>query len=388
MEIKYGLISCDSHAQPHKNAFLDRMSKEKWGDKIPQLKETSDQAHMAVPYDRTVQRWFVNGELVGNRGVVNCPTVMDDPMRKYFPQTWDEVPAIVYDPVERLKALDSDGVDAEVLFPNDPVQSGTMFQGGDAAFELDCVRAYNDALGEWREVSDRFIPLAIIPYLSDIEVTVAEVQRAVKKGHKGITMLAEPSQTRAGLHHFNDPYWYPLWEVCQDLDIPIHWHASAGLNLRMPRWKGYTRNQEQAMGPAGGFSTSAQFMPNLLFSGVLDKYPTLKWVSAETGLGWVNYILEGCDHEWERRHLWTEGILTRPSDLFKRQLYVDFWYESAGIQLRHKVGIDNIMWESDYPHSTSTYPESWEFVKRSLDGVPQEDCDKMLYGNALRIYNP
>jgi predicted TIM-barrel fold metal-dependent hydrolase len=388
MEIKYGLISCDSHAQPHKNAFLDRMSKEKWGDKIPQLKETSDKAHMAVPYDRTVQRWFVNGELVGNRGVVNCPTVMDDPMRKYFPQTWDEVPAIVYDPVERLKALDSDGVDAEVLFPNDPVQSGTMFQGGDAAFELDCVRAYNDALGEWREVSDRFIPLAIIPYLSDIEVTVAEVQRAVKKGHKGITMLAEPSQTRAGLHHFNDPYWYPLWEVCQDLDIPIHWHASAGLNLRMPRWKGYTRNQEQAMGPAGGFSTSAQFMPNLLFSGVLDKYPTLKWVSAETGLGWVNYILEGCDHEWERRHLWTEGILTRPSDLFKRQLYVDFWYESAGIQLRHKVGIDNIMWESDYPHSTSTYPESWEFVKRSLDGVPQEDCDKMLYGNALRIYNP
>jgi predicted TIM-barrel fold metal-dependent hydrolase len=388
MEIKYGLISCDSHAQPHKNAFLDRMSKEKWGDKIPQLKETSDKAHMAVPYDRTVQRWFVNGELVGNRGVVNCPTVMDDPMRKYFPQTWDEVPAIVYDPVERLKALDSDGVDAEVLFPNDPVQSGTMFQGGDAAFELDCVRAYNDALGEWREVSDRFIPLAIIPYLSDIEVTVAEVQRAVKKGHKGITMLAEPSQTRAGLHHFNDPYWYPLWEVCQDLDIPIHWHASAGLNLRMPRWKGYTRNQEQAMGPAGGFSTSAQFMPNLLFSGVLDKYPTLKWVSAETGLGWVNYILEGCDHEWERRHLWTEGILTRPSDLFKRQLYVDFWYESAGIQLRHKVGIDNIMWESDYPHSTSTYPESWEFVKRSLEGVPQEDCDKMLYGNALRIYNP
>ncbi len=388
MEVKYGLISCDSHAQPHKNAFLDRMSKQKWGDKIPQLKETSDKANMAVPYDRTVDRWYVNGELVGNRGVVNCPTVMDDPMRKYFPQTWDEVPAKVYDPVERLKALDEDGVDAEVLFPNDPVQAGTMIQGEDADFELDCVRAYNDAIGEWREVSDRYIPLAIIPYLSDIDVAVTEVQRAVKKGHKGITMLAEPSQTHSGLHHFNDPYWHPLWEVCQDLDIPVHWHASAGLNLKMPRWKGYTRNQEQAMGPSGGFSTSAQFMPNLLFSGVLDMYPTLKWVSAETGLGWVNYILEGCDHEWERRHLWTEGILTRPSELFKRQLYVDFWYESAGIQLRHKIGIDNIMWESDYPHSTSTYPESWEFVKRSLEGVPQEDRDKMLYGNALRIYNP
>jgi predicted TIM-barrel fold metal-dependent hydrolase len=386
MEIKYGLISCDSHAQPAKDAFTSRMSKAKWGDKIPQIRETSDKAHMAVSYDHPVERWFVNGELIGNRGVCNCPTVMDDPMRKYFPQRWDEVPAIVYDPVERLKALDQDGMDGEVLFPNDPVQGGTFFQGRDAAFELDCVRAYNDAIAAWRQVSDRYIPLAVIPYLSDMEVTVAEVRRAVKSGHKGIVMLAEPSQTLPGLKHFNDPYWYPLWEVCQDLDIPVHWHASAGLALRFPRWKGYTRNQEQAMGPSGGFSTPAQFMPNLLFSGVLDLYPRLKWISAETGLGWVNYILEGCDHEWERRHLWTEGILTRPSELFKRQLYVDFWYEEAGIQQRHKIGIDNIMWEADYPHSTSTYPESWQFVERTLQGVPQDEREKLLYGNAMRVY--
>jgi uncharacterized protein len=385
MDIKYGLISCDSHAQLHKNTFVDRMSKQKWGDTIPQLVETSDREHMAVPYDRPVERWFINGQLIGNRGVVNCPTVMADPMRKYFPQHWDEVPAIVYDPVERLKALDSDGVDGEVLFPNDPVQGGTFFQGS-AEFELDCVRAYNDALAEWREVSDRYVPLAIIPYLSDLDVTIAEVQRASKKGHKGITMLAEPSQTLPGLHHFNDPYWHPLWDVCQELDIPIHWHASAGLALRMPQWQGYTRKQVQAMGPSGGFSTAAQFMPNLLFSGVLDRYPRLKWVSAETGLGWLNYILEGCDHEWERRHLWTEGIVTRPSDLFKRQLYVDFWYEAAGIQQRHNIGIDNIMWEADYPHSTSTYPESWKFVEHSMQGVPQDERDKMLYGNAMRLY--
>ena len=386
MDIKYGLISCDSHAQPHKDAFTSRMSKAKWGDKIPQLHETDDQAHMAIPYDHAVERWFINGVLVGDRGVVNCPTVMDDPMRKYFPQRWDEVPAIVYDPAARLQALDQDGVDAEVLFPNDPVQSGTFFQG-DAEFELDCVRAYNDAIAEWREFSERYIPLAIIPYLSDIEVTVAEVKRAVKKGHRGITMLAEPSQSLAGLKHFNDPYWYPLWEVCQDLDIPIHWHASAGLKLQMPRWSGYTRNQAQAMGLSGGFSTPAQFMPNLLFSGVLDKYPRLRWVSAETGLGWLNYVLEGCDHEWERRHLWTEGILTRPSELFKRQLYVDFWYEEAGIQQRHLIGIDNIMWEADFPHSTSTYPDSWQFVERSLKGVPEDERKQLLYGNAMRVYN-
>jgi len=385
MEIKYGLISCDSHAQPDKDAFTSRMSKAKWGDAIPHLAETTDKAHMAVAFDRPVQRWMVHGQVVGNRGVVNCPTVMADPMRKYFPQHWDEVPSYVYNPADRLAALDQDGVDGEVLFPNDPVQSGTFFQGN-AEFELDCVRAYNDAIAAWREVSDRYVPLAVMPYMSGIEVTVAEVQRAVQKGHRGVVMLVEPSQNLEGLKHFNDPYWDPLWAACQALDVPIHWHASGGLRLSMPRWSGYSRNQEQAVGPSGGFSVQAQFIPNLIFSGVLDRYPRLKWVCAETGLGWVNYILEGCDHEWERRHLWTEGILTRPSELFRRQIYVDFWYESAGIQQRHNIGIENIMWESDYPHSTSTYPESWEFVNRTLAGVPEDEKKQLLYGNAMRVY--
>ena len=385
MEIKYGLISCDSHAQPDKDAFTSRMSKAKWGDAIPHLAETTDKAHMAVAFDRPVQRWLVNGQVVGNRGVVNCPTVMADPMRKYFPQHWDEVPSYVYNPADRLGALDQDGVDGEVLFPNDPVQSGTFFQGN-AEFELDCVRAYNDAIAAWREVSERYVPLAVMPYMSGIEVTVAEVQRAVQKGHRGVVMLVEPSQSLEGLKHFNDPYWDPLWAACQELDVPIHWHASGGLRLSMPRWSGYSRNQEQAVGPSGGFSVQAQFIPNLIFSGVLDRYPRLKWVCAETGLGWVNYILEGCDHEWERRHLWTEGILTRPSELFRRQIYVDFWYESAGIQQRHNIGIENIMWESDYPHSTSTYPESWEFVNRTLAGVPEDEKKLLLYGNAMRVY--
>ena len=120
---------------------------------------------------------------------------------------------------------------------------------------------------------------------------------------------------------------------------------------------------------------------------MLDRFPRLKWVCAETGVGWVNYVLEACDHEWDRRHLWTQGIVTRPSEMFKRQIYVDFWYERAGIELRHLVGIDNIMWESDFPHSTSTFPESQQFVERTLHGVPKAERDQLLYGNAMRIYH-
>lgn len=354
MNIKYGLISSDSHAQLDRDALTSRMSKTKWGDRIPQVIETTDKN-----FDHPVERWVVNGKVQGT-SVCNCPAVMNDPERKYYPQRWEDVPPKVYDPAERLKALDADGVDGEVLFPNNPIQSG-MFPVDGASFELACVRAYNDALGEWQEVSDRYIPLALLPYLSPVETIAAEVERTVKKGYRGIYMVAEPSMLVKGLKHFNDPYWDPLWNICQDLDVSVHWHASGSLSskLLIPRWKGYTQNQLHAMFTVGTCSFPAQLIPNLIFSGIMDRYPRLKWVIAETGLGWINYVLEGCDHEWERLHLWTEGVLTRPSDLCHRQIFVNFWYELSGIELRHIIGLDNIMWESDYPHTTSTYPHSW-----------------------------
>ncbi len=386
MKIKYGLISCDSHAQLHKDTWTSRMDKAKFGDKIPQIRETADKEHMIRASEKPVERWFVNGKVVGERGTVNCPTAMGDPLRKTFPQHWDEVPKIVYDPAERLKALDNDGVDGEVLFPNDPVQGGTFFQGDDAEFEMACVKAYNDGLAEWRQVSDRYLPLALIPYLSGIDAAVKETERAAKMGHVGIQMVAEPSMVKKGLKHFNDKWWDPLWACCQANNLPIHWHAGAGIAIRIPRWRGYTPNQGQAYGPAGGFANQAQFVPNLLFSGVLERFPKTRWVCAETGVGWVAYMLEACDHEWERRHLWTEGLVTRPTEAFKRQISMNFWYERAGIELRHEIGMDNIMWESDYPHSTSTYPESGAFIERCLKGVPKAERDQLCYGNALRTY--
>jgi predicted TIM-barrel fold metal-dependent hydrolase len=384
MQIRYGLISCDSHAQLDRDAWTRRMSKSKWGDRIPQVIELREEGH-SYP----VERWTVNGKPRGD-SVCNCPAAMEGGVeRGYYPQRWEEVPRKVYEPLERLKALDEDGIDGEVLYPNNPVSNFSFLQG-DAEYELACVQAYNDALAEWSGATDRYVPLAIIPYLNDIQVVVSEVERAIEKGHRGIIMLAEPSATKKGLKHFNDPFWEPLWFICQELDVPVHWHGSAGLasQLALPRWKGFSRNQFHTVSTSRLCATPAQLIPNLIFSGFLDKYPRLKWVCAETGMGWINYVLDACDHEWERRHLWTAGILTRPSELFRRQIYVDFWYEKAGMELRHQFGVDKIMWESDYPHIASTYPKSWKFVEWSLDGlnVDEDERKKLLYENALRLY--
>jgi len=377
MEIKYGLISSDSHGQLGKDAYTSRMSKSKWGDRIPHIIEVREEK-----FDFPVERWIVNDEIQGGN-VCNCPTAMKT--RSYYPQRWEEVPLEVYDPASRLKALDRDRVDAEVLFPNGP--GGTFFYD-DAEFELACVRAYNDALAEFRQTSARFIPLAAIPFMSPIETIVAEVRHAVQAGHNGINMQGDPSVSVKGQKNLSDPFWYPLWEACQELGVGIHLHASAGLagKLALPQWKGYTRRQAHCVSTLRNFCTATQIVPYLIFSGVLERFPRLNWIFAETGLGWVSSVLEACDYQWEKHRLWNEGISTKPSELFRRQIYVDFWFETVGIELREFIGIDNILWESDFPHITSTYPNSWSAVEHSLKGVPNNDREKVLFRNAARLY--
>jgi uncharacterized protein len=403
MRLKYGLISTDSHAQLDKDAFTSRMSKAKFGDKIPQIVETTDASFMMKPQEHPVHRWIINGLPADTRGVSNCPATMGDPHRETQPQRWEEIPLSVHDPLERLKVLDADRVDAEVLFPNPPVQSASFFQSDDE-FELACVQAYNDALIEWQRASDRYIALALVPYMSGIKTTVGEVERAAKLGYRGVLMLAEPNvtlnsrgqgifRTETGkgtvareIKPFSDPYWDPLWAACQDSGLVINWHASAGIATPEPIWKGYSLGQKISAHAPMGFSGLAQFLPNLIFSGVLDRYPRIQWVCAESGISWINFVMEACDHEWERRHLWTEGVLTRPSELLKKQIYMSVWFETQGIAARHDLGVDKIMWESDFPHNTSTYPNSWKLIDEVMASVPQGERKAMLWENAARLY--
>ena len=400
MEFKHGLFSADSHAQLDRDAFTSRMSKAKFGDRIPHVIETSDPKMMSKAWDFPVHRWVVNGKVVDNRWPVNCPAMMGEGNRERGVQRWEDVPKAAYDPIARLKILDQDGVDGEVLYPNPPIQNATFFQG-DAELELACVQAHNDALAEWRRASDRYVPLALIPYLNGVEAAVTEVKRARKTGHGGILMVVEPSLAIQGKHdwmgmagagghqglpHFCDRYWDPLWAACEGEQMPVHWHANGGIMLRGPVWKGFSFAEESTSFLPGAFSLPTQFLPNLLFSGVLDRYPKLKWVWAEIGLGWIQYVLESCDHEWERRRLWTEGIVTRPSEQFSRQIYSMFWFERAGIELRDQFSTDNLMWQTDFPHSTSTYPGTWKHADHVVEEVPAAVRKKLLYENANKLY--
>lgn len=374
MEIKFGLISCDSHAQLDRDAFTSRMSRGRWGERIPQVVELELKGKL-------MHRWVVDGN-PWLREIVNCPAAMPGKENRY-PDRWEDVPPKVYDPVERAKALDEDGVDAEVLFPNVPF-GNAAFSRTDPEFELACTQAYNDALGAWTDVSDRFIPLALVPSLSSVEDAERVVRRAIEHGHRGITLQGSGQRLA-------DSAWSPLWEFCQEAEIPVNFHAGIGVGGgggggRPADWAGYTMAQRHTASTGRIPCGASQGVAYLFFSGILDRYPRLKIVTAETATGWMAFVIEACDYEWERRHLWTEGIATRPSEAFRRQVTTSFWFEQSGIQLRDFIGVDNIVWESDFPHITSTYPHSWQYVERTVAGVPEDERRKLLYENALRLY--
>ena len=372
MDLKHGLISADSHVAFERNAFVDRMPK--WGDKAPRV----------ISYERdgrVTDGWATYGQ-APDQQVCNCPALMGDPF-PHWPERWEEVPEQAYDPEQRLQALDVDGVDAEVLFPNPP---GALYYAyGDAAFEMDAVRAYNDILAEWAQVSPRYLPLAGIPWLQPAADIAREIERAVKAGHRGINAMGKMPK---GLPHLADRCWDPLWAVCQELGAAVHFHGSAGLTAgrSMRHWEGFGERQAHTLMTSSSAVTPAQIIPQLIFSGITERFPRLKIVFAEAGIGGLNYVMAACDHEWETRQLWTEGLPTRPSEAVRRQMFVNFWFEAEGIKLRHDIGIDNLMWESDFPHVASYYPRSRESVERVLGGVDEADRAKLLYENAMRIY--
>src|SRR5438105_776881 len=215
MQLKFGLISADSHVAFDRVAFTSRMSSTKWGDKIPHVASQERDGEI-------VDGWAVYGGPPEGQ-VCNCPAVMGDPF-PHWPLRWEAVPPTAYDPQQRLTALDIDGVDAEVLFPNPP---GALFYSyGDADFELDTVQAYNDALSDWACVSDRYLPLAAVPWLQPGSEIAREIERAVEAGHRGVNVMGKMPK---GLPHLVDPSWDPMWAVCEELNVPVHFHGSAGL---------------------------------------------------------------------------------------------------------------------------------------------------------------
>lgn len=280
-----------------------------------------------------------------------------------------------WDPDERLKDQDLDGVSGEVIYPNIALH---LYQAPDAEYRNACFRAYNDWLAEHcRAHPQRLKGAAILPDSGAIEWAVAEAQRAA---NLGLTTVCLPS-TSTG-ESYNLPYWDPLWAALQDLNLV------AGMHL------GGVEPFGQAHGPgAGGINISAikfdtaNTLRHLVWGGAPMRFPKLKWALVEGGIGWIAAALQFMDHWWEDHKGWMEPRLPEPpSFYFRRQFYATFEADRAGILTRELIGIDNLMWGSDYPHTEGVWPFSRQQVARTFANIPEADTRKIVHENVARVY--
>ena len=300
---------------------------------------------------------------------------------------------------ERLEFMDENGIWAQVLYPN---VLGFGGQGRapmgapkrepvDADLRLVSTRIYNDAMAEMQaQSSDRLLPMALLPWW-DIRLALEEAERCHAMGMRGVNINSDPQLH--GMQDLSGEYWTPLWELCSDKGLPVNFHIGASDSTMSwygeTPWPSLKPEEKLAVGGTMMFISNAKVILNLITSGLLERFPKLNFVSVESGIGWIPFVLETLDYslaESGARRL--DKLSMSPREYFRRQIYATFWFEGrdAASSIR-RVGIDNVMFETDFPHPICLYPRPLSQVRDCLGGLTPEERRKVLSTNAARVYN-
>jgi predicted TIM-barrel fold metal-dependent hydrolase len=281
--------------------------------------------------------------------------------------------------------MDANGLLGSLNFPSLPGFAGRLFAAmtdKDAALALN--RAYNDwHIEDWcGSYPGRHIPMAL-PMLWSPEATAAEIRRVGEKGCHSLTFTENPATL--GLPSFHSEHWDPMWEALVETGtiLNIHLGSSGQLAVTAPDAPMDVMITLQPM-------NICMAAADLVWSRVFKKYGDLRVALSEGGTGWIPYFLDRLDRTYDMHHLWTQQDFGRelPSDVFRRHILTCFIADPVGIQLRHAIGIDNICWEQDYPHSDSSWPTAPEELHRvaTMYDVPDEELNKITHENAMRWY--
>ncbi len=297
-----------------------------------------------------------------------------------------------WDLAARMALLDETGIWAQIVFP------GVVGLGGqnlgdlvtDVALRNLCLEIFNDANAETQAASgDRLLPMAILPAW-DIDACVREVERAKSLGLRGVNLTSDPQDL--GSPDLANRAWDPVWEACASLEMPVHFHIGASLTTmnffgNYP-WESHDDDTKLAIGGALLFVGNARVVVNLICSGMFDRYPALRVVSVESGMGWVPFILEALDYEMDENAPEAKARLQRlPSEYFKQNIYATTWFEHRNLaSVIHAVGEDNVMFETDFPHPTCLYPAPLKTAEENLRGLSTAVQRKILGENAARLY--
>ena len=367
---EYRVISSDSHVFEPPDLWTTRMDA-KYRERAPQWVREGENDQL-----------YVDGKKVGAIGLIsNAGIRFETPEEITFEGQLSDVRQGGWDPDEHVKDMDIDGVDAGILYPSNGL---FMFKVTDSELRSQIFKSYNNWLSEFCQGHPKRLKGIAMLDVADIGDCVNELQRAEGMGLVGGMISVFPGSERL----YDRPEYDRLWAAAQDLGMPLSLHTA-------------THSSDPAIHSLDQRSQSATFRANIdywvrhslsdiIYGGVFDRFPKLMVGSVEFELSWVPYFLRMLDYVYIERqqqasYRYKDGRL--PSEVFHSNVFLSFQEDDLGIRLRDIIGVDSLMWGSDYPHAESTFPRSREVLDQILQGVSEEEKAKISGENAARLYD-
>lgn len=312
---------------------------------------------------------------------------------RFLKLQFDDVHAGSSSVKERLAVMDANGIFAQIVYPNILGFGGQASARVDPALRLACVQIYNDAMAELQADSgERLFPMALLPWW-DVAEAVRETERCAAMGLRGININSDPhtalDENGQPIPDLGHEHWFPLWEACEALAMPVNFHIGASETaidwMGQQGWPSLPRDLRSGISGAMIFFNNGKVMANLIYSGILDRFTRLQFVSVESGIGWIPFLLEALDYQLAEIAE-TRGFAKKPSEYFASNFNACFWFERGrdAAAMCRRVGIDNVLFETDFPHPTSLYP--FDDLEGRLGDLTALEREKVLSGNAARLY--
>ena len=375
----YKVISSDDHVYEPADLWTSRIGAN-FGDQCPR-----------VVREEGADWWYCDGEkILGfEGGGEQLGWRFTTPEKLSRGGRSEDVRPGAYLPEDRVKDMAVDGVEGEVIYPTVGVALGRV---EDARLMNAVCGAYNDWMAEFCKPFPHMLKGIAMLNLSSVPVAVKEMERCANLGLAGALIPVYPPEELG----YDSPEYEPLWAAAQDLRMPLSLHINTRLLIINSRYRG-----GHGQGPSGPVPETPSFranvdhwvrmsFANMIFSGVFERYPKLTVGSVEMELSWAAHFLERMDFIYTQRavpgtwYRFREGVV--PSDYFHSNGFISFQQDAAGVRLRDFIGVDNLLWGSDYPHPESTFPETQQILTDILAGCSEEETTKIVRDNTARVY--
>lgn len=400
------IVDADAHFTEPADLWSSRVPAS-WQDRVPVMR-TIDGKTAWYLHDKV---WAsTGGNTIGHDGVKKLGT--------HIMQPFENVDISAWSVAERLALIDSVGVWAQILYPNGVgFASNHIFAIEDEEERTTILKVYNDFMVDVQlESNNRLFPQALLP-IWDIDLTVKEMTRLLDKGITGFTLSDKPELL--GLPELPEPFFAPMWDLFNESGAVANFHVAAGARreeaeaarsfvaqtgmpsqvpvhpsqaplVASPAWRTFGQQRRLAVTASQMYMSNVRIIVNLCYSDLFDRYPKLNIVSAESGIGWIPFILEAMEFQLDEMVTTPAEVglaKRRPADYFRDHIYVMFWFEKiAAAKLLTDIGVNNIMVETDIPHPTCLYPTTREHFARTLANVDEPTRRRVLQDNAVELY--